>query len=283
MGSEECDDGNLEESDGCSSLCLIEPYFNCTNQTNNTSSCQLISLNMTVLCSVKDDFTNAFTLTLIMSPSGLKIYHQIDWTIAFSGVDATLNPTKASYDQSSNRLRVKFAYTEDLEDQNIVVNATPASASTSLSAISSTLLELPQRTANNRVLYYYQASVYSLAQAVQYISMAVSALSLLLFAIGYAGAKLQGLEGVAVVQLAALLLLTVDKTGPTYAGLQYLGWSLGATPVARDQYFYEDTAILYSARSQISNFNSISTFNIFLATIILPLVLCPILKNLTVS
>ena len=58
-------------------------------------------------------------------------------------------------------------------------------------------------------------------------------MALLIFFAGYFGAKLPALEGVAVVQLAALLLFTVDNTAPTYQGLKYLGWSLGATPFFR--------------------------------------------------
>lgn len=110
--------------------------------------------------------------------------------------------------------------------------------------------------------------------------MAVSVASLLLYAAGYFGAKLQGLECVAVMQISALLLFTVDNTHPSYSGLKYLGWSLGATPFTRTEYFYEDTNIQYSTRSELANFNCISTFNIFLLVILIPLGLAPILKKL---
>ena len=49
-----------------------------------------------------------------------------------------------------------------------------------------------------------------------YLALLVAGLSLLLFALGYFGSKLQSLEAVAVVQVAALLLMTLENMGPTY-------------------------------------------------------------------
>ncbi len=63
--------------------------------------------------------------------------------------------------------------------------------------------------------------------------MVVTAVSILMFVAGYFGAKLPALEGIAVVQLAALLLFSVDNTAPTYEGLKYLGLSLGTSSFLR--------------------------------------------------
>ncbi len=113
--------------------------------------------------------------------------------------------------------------------------------------------------------------------------MAVGVVSLLIFAAGYFGAKLPALEGIAVVQLAALLLFTVDNTAPTYEGLKYLGWALGATTIFRKQYFYEDTQLPYTVRSQFDANDSISTFNIFLSAILIPPLVAVVLKILSVT
>ena len=48
-----------------------------------------------------------------------------------------------------------------------------------------------------------------MAKIIKYLSFAVAALSLLLFIAGYFGAKLIALECLAVVQLTALLVLTL--------------------------------------------------------------------------
>jgi len=39
LGMETCDDGNTFNGDGCSSICSLEPFFNCTNLANFTSLC----------------------------------------------------------------------------------------------------------------------------------------------------------------------------------------------------------------------------------------------------
>jgi hypothetical protein len=49
--------------------------------------------------------------------------------------------------------------------------------------------------------------------------------------VGYFGCKLQSIEGIAVIQIAALLLMTVENMGPTYSGLKILGVSLGITNI----------------------------------------------------
>ena len=70
---------------------------------------------------------------------------------------------------------------------------------------------------------------YMIATAVQYLSIAVAAVSLLMMIFGYFGCKLQSLEGVAVVQVSALLLMTLENTGPTFEALSDLSYSLGVT------------------------------------------------------
>lgn len=59
--------------------------------------------------------------------------------------------------------------------------------------LSTVLLDMPERTMNNRILMYFDSVSYALGQTVQYLSMAISVLSLLLFGAGYFGAKLQAL------------------------------------------------------------------------------------------
>ena len=37
----ECDDGNIENGDGCSDQCLIETHFNCSTEIGEKSICKL--------------------------------------------------------------------------------------------------------------------------------------------------------------------------------------------------------------------------------------------------
>jgi hypothetical protein len=126
---------------------------------------------------------------------------------------------------------VGFLYIENLQGQTVSVTANFnfASSSFNLSAINITF---PESTSNNQALYVYQDSTYTIAKVVSYLSYATSGLSILLFSAGYFGCKLQSLEGAAVVQLAALLVFTLDEAGPTYAGLTNLRYSLGITALS---------------------------------------------------
>jgi hypothetical protein len=181
------------------------------------------------------------------------------------------------------RLRVAFSYTAALDAKSVAIGVYPALASAKFATINQSSLALPSRTANNRALLYYEDTVYSISQGTKYISIAISVLSLLLFCLGYFGAKLPALEGIAVVQLSSLLLVSVDSTAPTFNGLTYLSWSLGATPFLFDQYHYEDTAVAETARSTYLSTDSISTINVFLAALVFPLLVSAILKILSAT
>ena len=56
--------------------------------------------------------------------------------------------------------------------------------------------------------------------------------------VGYFGCKLQIIEGIAVIQVTALLLMTVQDMGPTFSGFKILSISLGITPIFHDSYYY---------------------------------------------
>jgi proprotein convertase subtilisin/kexin type 5 len=51
---EQCDDGNTMSGDGCSSFCIVESLFTCSNTTNSPSKCLLSDMNISTLCIIKD-------------------------------------------------------------------------------------------------------------------------------------------------------------------------------------------------------------------------------------
>jgi cysteine-rich repeat protein len=54
LGINECDDGNLIDSDGCSSTCKIEAGFECHTQENGTDLCRMTG-NFIAKLKVEDD------------------------------------------------------------------------------------------------------------------------------------------------------------------------------------------------------------------------------------
>ena len=59
-----------------------------------------------------------------------------------------------------------------------------------------------------------------------------------MMALGYFGCKLQSLEAIAVVQVAALLLVTLSDISPPYEGLSKLALPLGVTYLNTNAYYY---------------------------------------------
>jgi hypothetical protein len=55
-----------------------------------------------------------------------------------------------------------------------------------------------------------------MGKVVEYLALFVTALSFLLIILGYFGCKLQSLEAIAVVQVAALLLVSIADIAPSY-------------------------------------------------------------------
>ena len=144
-------------------------------------------------------------------------------------------------------------------------------------------LSLPGSTSNNQALFLYSDSTYTLAKAVEYLSFGIAAASLLLFVVGYFGSKLQSLEANAVVQLAALLIVTVENTGPTFEALTNLKLSLGVTPLFEGQFAYEDSVTPTHFTPLFTKDDSISAINIFWALFLVPLFLGAIFKLLAVT
>ena len=122
---------------------------------------------------------------------------------------------------------------------------------------------------------------YTVAMAIKYLAMAVSTMTLLMLIAGYFGCKLQSLEAAAVVQVSTLLLMTLKDTGPTFAALSDLSYSLGIIVLVKDDYYYEDSEIPNHYSTLISDSNLNNLVNIFFVVVIVPLLTSIVLKILS--
>ena len=111
--------------------------------------------------------------------------------------------------------------------------------------------------------------------------MIVSAVTLLMLIAGYFGCKLQSLEAAAVVQVSALLLMTLEDSGPTFAALSDLSYPLGITVLVKDEYYYEDSKLPNHYSTLISDSNLNNLVNIFFVVVIVPLLTSIVLKLLS--
>jgi hypothetical protein len=111
----------------------------------------------------------------------------------------------------------------------------------------------------------------------------VTGASLLLFLTGYFGCKLQSLECVAVVQLAALLLVTLKDLGSTYVGLRHLSFSLGIVVPSQEKYYHEDTSVPRYFRTIIPSSSTATIINGALLVVIVPVIASLVFKILSVT
>ena len=278
-GTETCDDGNMQNGDGCSSQCTIEDYFNCNTVSGSPSQCFLIALDVSPFCIIKNEGSNAFTLTLDLKPKGLAIYSKIDWKLGFPSSSVT-SVQEANYDSADSRLRVVFEYFSSIQDLSNLVALSPSVASTLLSNIADTTLLLPQNTQNNQALIFYEESHYAVAKAIKYLAYAITALVCLLFFVGYFGAKLVALECLAVIQLSGMLLFSLKNMNPTMAALEPLSLSLGLIPLVKG-YKYEISSLSPHFKYLFLTHGLLDGQNIFLLLVFVPMLAALVVKLLS--
>lgn len=73
---------------------------------------------------------------------------------------------------------------------------------------------------------------------IQYFSLAVSFLSILMILLGFVGGKIIVLEYIGILQLTCICLIDVSDSSPTLAALRYLKLSTGFTNFNTYQYDY---------------------------------------------
>ena len=162
------------------------------------------------------------------------------------------------------------------------VQADCSQASAQFNLISTVSLSLPSYTTNNEALYYYSGYYYTIGKIVKYLSLVIAVVSIILLILGYFGCKLLSIECIAVVQLAGLLLVTIDNMGSTYPGLKYLSLTLGITSF-HNYYYYEDTKVPLHIRTIVTSNNTIYFINIFLLVILIPIIVGIVIKILSAT
>ena len=116
-----CDDGNSASGDGCSSVCVVETDFTCTNNGSGFSTCYYIG-NITVEVDkiMKDERSNT-------ALAYLKVSTWLDVMSALADSQSlTVNTTYSHAEYSTHygsidqpRLLFKFVYTTAIKDQTI--------------------------------------------------------------------------------------------------------------------------------------------------------------------
>lgn len=124
MGTE-CDDGNIDNGDGCSSECFVETNYRCTSNTSMQSSCQYVGkqLSISLIDTKKTKGLNQGIFTfLLSSPMPLLNKYNFSQYFQFSCSNATHQVLSWSYSEGEVILTVD--YQTDLEGREASVNFT---------------------------------------------------------------------------------------------------------------------------------------------------------------
>ena len=145
----------------------------------------------------------------------------------------------ATFNPSTGQVEIAIDYSEDATNKDLSLDvdytnmkdqasASNSSAAPSLSLLSASRVSVSLSQADNNLsLDYYEDSTYSLAKICLLVAQIMSAAAFLLALIALLGAKLVGLEMLAVFQAAFLAMLSLDDMTPIMESLGGLQYSVG--------------------------------------------------------
>ncbi len=137
---------------------------------------------------------------------------------------------------SNGTVLLSFYYGEDIHDEAINVQITPANSGlTSLSRTTPSTHSFLVKPDDNESAKYYDASVYRMANIISLLCTIISAISLTFFILGLISGKMIGVEMMAVIQISFFGLMSLTEMNPCFAALSSLKFvngynSLGANP-----------------------------------------------------
>jgi hypothetical protein len=158
------------------------------------------------------------------TPPGLSLYSSVDWAAVVSLNEPQMTVTGAHYDPVLDRVVLDFSYSSSITQAQVQVNLNTGNDSRLVGVPSFSRLASTKAT-NNAALIYYDS--YGMADVVKYLSIFIGVAALLMFAAGFFGGRLIGLECMAVIQLSYMMLLTVEDLSASLSGLSYLRYSFG--------------------------------------------------------
>ena len=221
MGNEVCDDGNTQDGDGCSSTCQVEDHFSCS--ASAPSVCSLNSLQVQFSYTTKQRGSNTLVSRWTLTPSGLTLYARQNWLsvvtlhehqTAAPSHALSVSVASASYD-SGEGLVLHINYDSQLPPSFSLSINYPL-LGTAFQNVNVSYYSASSTAQNNLSTRVYTGSDYAMAEIIEYLTMVMGLVTLVLFVVGYFGAKLVVLEAAKAVQLTALSLVTLSDLSPTF-------------------------------------------------------------------
>lgn len=112
---EDCDDGNLNDNDGCSSTCKLEDRYACF-QVNGTSFCSLLSLGISFVSLLKDPDSNSITIIYQIQPAPISAFSTLDWSaVVYQQSNLSVYFRSFTFETSTGRLIINANYSQPID------------------------------------------------------------------------------------------------------------------------------------------------------------------------
>ena len=217
---DECDDGNIVNGDGCSSVCKIEKNYRCLGGSLNPSKCVYSKLNIALSVSkiTKNGYTNQGIFVIEVTPA-LSAFSLLNYTklLTFS-CNQSIAVNSASY--SGGSITIIVDYLENLEgnaanvflelDRNYFLQT---NASISFDMIS---------TSGAKLIITGDIEMIMLCKM---LLTGVSVLAIAVFAVSTFVHKMIGVELVFPLQVVYLVHMVNSNYSQSFGLLKYLGFA----------------------------------------------------------
>lgn len=237
-GTEQCDDGNTLDGDGCSSICLVELYYLCINPAPGSLNSTCYIDNDRFRIQLNEQLYSCNTLAFRFELTGTESFVSCDF-IGFLA-SSTVNASLSSYSVDGRFLTYTFTLNQTIQGQTVsfTFNPTTLCIPDSYNFVLTTLTTTVNPTNNYAAVFYtgdgcsQQKSLETLVGAVQYASYGTLLLSAL-------PCKIVGLELFGVLQLSFFSIGSMDNVNlmmsPLKAmrGTNGLNLNLGGDTTAR--------------------------------------------------
>ena len=220
-----CDDSNLIDGDGCSSLCQVQAEYSCSGGSSTSpSSCTYQGIPLTIeLKSIRrSEGLNQGIFRFTITPS-LLVLNSMDFSNYVSFIcNSTYSVSDISY--SSGELMLTADYTEDMEDRtcNLTLSFDPSLVSSQVQ----TSIFIVQ-SSDIALLYYSRIDQY---QQIKFIFQVLSYIALCLFALSLP-TKVIGVQLLTCCQIVFFSYCFSEKPSLLYSAIHSLNlvsgyWSL---------------------------------------------------------
>lgn len=183
-GSEKCDDGNLEGSDGCSRGCEVEQYYQCQENSDLLSTCNILNLTISKAALLKHQEDNSATLCLRLTPPNHPSYNSLNWSSVLTKPSSfNANITSLHYSTHSLALCLAFEYYSSI-NHNMVNFTFNFPTTVPFALLTTTTVGVAMISDNNLALNVYSSDDYALAGILRVVVRGLCFIMLLFLVVG---------------------------------------------------------------------------------------------------